>query len=263
PADEHGCLRRLPRSLRDGPLRLQREHHRLHDDGSDYLLTDNWSAIYGLQAYANLATRWAASDPSWTSEASWASATAAGIDTALNNYLTTFTLPRMNTGAYDACLDHCGMDHYGYSGNTIGSTMMDSALPWDGTLAGNTNLGTWSSLLDRSVLTAWKLRADKTNPNYPPHDWGAWQTEPTGYGSTYNAQNGVQLLGSSNPQLRAEAIDNLEFELANQSAPLEWGESYSAGSWSVPLADLAVVGDRAGSTRRSWRPTSPWRPTEP
>ena len=206
------------------------------DNGSDYLIVDDFSALYGLQAYANLATRWG-----WTTEASWAKTTAGSIDTALNSYLTSTTLPRLS-GYYNSCLDACGMDNNGYSGNTIGSSLMDSALPWDGYLAGNTNLGTWATDLDNSVLTSWQARADQTSRVYPPHDWGAWQGESTGYGSTYNAANGVQLLESSNPNLRTEAVSDLEFLLANQSAPMEWGESYSAGSWSTPLADLESWG---------------------
>ena len=214
------------------------------DNGSDYLVVDDLASIYGLQDYADLATAWAASDSSWSAEATWAQDEAASINTALNNYLTAYTIPRLG-GYYNACLDSCSMLTGGYQGNTLGTTLMMGELPWDGELSGNTDLGTWSDYLDASVYSAYTQRA-ATAPGIPPDSWGAWSSGPSGYGTAYDAGAGVQLLTSSDPNLREQAIEDLEWLLANQSAPMQWGESFSQGSWSTPEADLeawALSGD--------------------
>ncbi|MGW2939689.1 hypothetical protein ACWDA7_50380 [Streptomyces sp. NPDC001156] len=52
---------------------------------------------------------------------------------------------------------------------------MDTALLWDGYLAGNRDLGARNEKLQASVLAAWTQRAD-VNPTVPPHSWGAWTT---------------------------------------------------------------------------------------
>ncbi|MGW9031249.1 hypothetical protein ACWGQ5_45880 [Streptomyces sp. NPDC055722] len=75
---------------------------------------------------------------------------------------------------------------------------MDTALLWDGYLAGNRDLGAWNDKLQAPVLAAWTQRAD-VNPIAPPHSCRAWTTRVNGYGSTYNAANGIQLLDLTDP----------------------------------------------------------------
>ena len=215
------------------------------DNGSDYLMVDDLAAMFGLQAYADLARSWATADASWTNEATWAHNEAASIDNALNAYLSAYTIPRLG-GAFSGCLDACTKaPANAYNGNYFGTTLTMSSMPWDGMLAGNTLGGTWQNYLDSSVYAAFSLRST-TAPAIPAHSWGAWSNTAQGYGTIYNAGAGASLLGSSDPDLRTEAIADVEWLQANQSAPMQWGESFAApgapGSWSIPLADYESWG---------------------
>jgi hypothetical protein len=214
------------------------------DNGSDYLVVDDLASIYGLIDYADLANTWGSS---WSSEVTWAKGEASSINTALDNYLTAYTIPRVGGGAFNACLNSCNMLSGGYSGNWLGTTLMMGELPWDGALAGNTNLGAWSNYLTGSVYADYTERASNA-PSIPPDSWGAWSNGSSGYGTVYNAGAGVQLLGSSDPIVREQPIDDLEWLAANQSAPMQWGESFSQGSWSTPEADLETWGE-SGSAK--------------
>jgi len=210
-------------------------------DGSqgDYLINDEFAAIYGLRAYQNLATAFGRTDSSWAGEASWAAETASGINTALNNYLQAHTFQRVGGRHYYACLDQCAFANT-YTGNYLGTTWLMSSLPWDGALAGNTLGGAWSDAFDDTNYAAFGAR-DSQAPSLPPHSWGAWWSD-YGYGNTFNAGSGVQLLAASDTNLRTEAVSDLEWLLANQSAPMQWGESFGKGSWSTPLADNNAYG---------------------
>jgi len=205
-------------------------------DGStgDYLINDDFAAIYALRAYQNLATAFG-----WTDEAGWAGDQASGINTALNNYLESHTFPRVGKRQYNACLDQCAFANT-YNGNYLGTTWLMSSLPWDGALAGNTLGGTWRDALDAANYAAFSARAAQA-PILPPHSWGAWWSD-YGYGNSFNAASGVQLLASSDVNLRTEAMSNLEWLLASQSAPMQWGESFSKGGWTTPLADNNAYG---------------------
>ena len=215
------------------------------DNGSDYLMVDDLAAMFGLQAYADLALSWAKTDASWTAEATWAHNEATSIDNALNAYLTAYTIPRLG-GAFSGCLDACTKaPANAYNGNYLGTTLAMSSMPWDGTLAGNTLGGTWQNYLDTSVYAAFSLRST-TAASIPAHSWGAWSNTADGYGTIYNAGAGASLLGSGDPDLRTEAIADVEWLQANQSAPMQWGESFAAagapGSWTTPLADYESWG---------------------
>jgi len=210
------------------------------DNGSDYLVNDEFAAIYDLTAYQNLATTFAKTDPSWAGEADWARGVAAGINAALNNYLTTYTFPRVGEPHYYACLDACDKAA-SYNGNWLSTTWLMSSLPWDGALTGNTLGGTWQDTFDAANYAAFTAR-DFQAPAIPPHSWGAWWNDAGGYGNTFNGGGGVQLLASSDAYLRTEAVSNLEWLLANQSAPMQWGESFRNGSWTLPEADFNAYG---------------------
>ncbi|MFI9380067.1 hypothetical protein [Kutzneria sp. NPDC052558] len=210
------------------------------DNGSDYLINDEFAAIYGLTSYQNLATVFAKTDPSWAGEADWAKGVAAGINTALNNYLVAYTFPRVGEPHYYACLDACDKAAV-YNGNYLSTTWLMSSLPWDGALTGNTLGGAWRDTFDATNYAAFTAR-DFQAPPIPPHSWGAWWNDAGGYGNTFNGGGGVQLLASSDTYLRTEAISNLEWLLANQSAPMQWGESFRNGSWTQPEADFNAYG---------------------
>jgi hypothetical protein len=222
-------------------------------DGSqgDYLINDEFAAIYGLRAYQNLANAFSRTDSTWAGEASWAASTASGINTALDNYLESQTFKRIGGRHYYACLDQCAFAT-SYTGNYLGTTWLMSSLPWDGALAGNTLGGTWRDTFDDTNYAAFGAR-DSQAPGIPPHSWGAWWSD-YGYGNTFNAGSGVQLLAASDVNLRTEAMSDLEWLLANQSAPMQWGESFSRGSWSTPLADNNAYG--LASTQKAIAETS-------
>jgi hypothetical protein len=214
------------------------------DNGSNYLVIDNMAAINGLQTYSNLANAWSASDSSWTAEKTWAISQANSINSALNARLGTI-MSASGAGYYNACLDGCDWLSSGdYMGNWLGTTLMMSSLPWDGVLAGYTGGGTWQQDLDSSALGAFTTRAVTASSFIPPHSWGAWSDDSNGYGTVYNGGAGVQLLASAQPQLRTEAISDLEWLLSNQSSPMQWGESFAAdgSSWTTNLADLESWG---------------------
>ena len=222
-------------------------------DGSkgDYLINDEFAAIFGLQAYQNLANAFSRTDSAWAGEANWAATTANGINTALNNYLQAQTFQRVGGRHYNACLDQCAFANT-YTGNYLGTTWLMSSLAWDGALAGNTLGGTWRDTFDDTNYAAFGAR-DSQAPGIPAHSWGAWWSD-YGYGNTFNAGSGVQLLAASDVNLRTEAMSDLEWLLANQSAPMQWGESFSKGSWSTPLADNNAYG--LASTQKAILETS-------
>ncbi|MFJ6725981.1 hypothetical protein ACIQPQ_13810 [Streptomyces sp. NPDC091281] len=213
------------------------------DNQPSHLVIDNMAAIYGLTAYADLAASWSGADASWAAERTWALEQVTSINTALDRALTA----RMNatsSGGYNACLDACPLLGNGnYQGNWLGTTFMMSSLPWDGRLAGVTAGGVWKDKLDASARLAFTRRA-ATAPAIPPHSWGAWTNGANGYGTVYNGGAGSQLLASNDPDLRTEAVANLRWLLDNQTAPLQWGESFASGgdSWNKNLADLEAWG---------------------
>jgi hypothetical protein len=213
------------------------------DNGSDYLMVDDLASEFGLQAYANLATTWGGA---WKAEAQWARSEAQSINSALNNYLTKYTIPRLG-GFYSDCLDACSKASVNaYNGNWLGTMFAMSGMPWDGSLAGSNLGGTWREYLDASVLAAFRLRASTADGYIPEHSWGAWSNNASGYGTIYNAGMGEQLLASSNMYLRYEPIADVEWLMDNQSAPIQWGESFAAppatGSWTAPEADYETWG---------------------
>jgi hypothetical protein len=216
-------------------------------DGSrgDYLINDDFAAIFALRAYQNLANAFGRTDPAWQAEARWAKNLASSINTSLNTYLEAHTFARIGKRQYYACLDACAFAN-SYNGNYLGTTWLMSALPWDGALAGNSLGGTWRDVFDNTNHAAFTARATQA-PILPAHSWGAWWSD-FGYGNAFNAASGVQLLASSDLNLRTEAMSNLQWLLANQSAPMQWGESFAKGSWSKPLADNNAYG-MAGSQK--------------
>ena len=64
------------------------------------------------------------------------------------------------------------------------------------------------------------------------------------YGTVYNAGMSVQTLYSE--KYRSKLINSIEFLIDNQSAPIQWGESFDketdSNSWSIPATDLETWG---------------------
>ncbi|NJA54987.1 hypothetical protein [Streptomyces sp. NEAU-H3] len=214
------------------------------DNSPSHLAVDNMAALYGLTSYADLAASWSAADASWQSERTWALGQADSVGAALDRALTA-RMDATGSGGYNACLDACPLLGNGnYQGNWLGTTFMMSSLPWDGRLAGVEAGGVWKDKLDASVRLAFSQRA-RTAPAIPAHSWGAWTNGANGYGTVYNGGAGSQLLASDDPELRTEAVADLRWLLDNQTAPMQWGESFSSGgggTWNKNLADLEAWG---------------------
>ncbi len=205
------------------------------DNGSDFLVTDDFAALHGLCAYYNICHH--LND---TAEAHWAQAELADLNNAFNRALSV-GMTRRKVDWYMANFDDNGyFYHYGYDGNWIASTFMTAAFPWEAELRGLDVGGTWKAAFDASIKQAFALRDAKmfTWGKIPDGSWGAWWKHE--YGAVYNAGQGLSCLASET--YRLEPVKNLTWLLANQSAPLQWGESFDQGDWSRPAADYETWG---------------------
>jgi hypothetical protein len=202
------------------------------DNKSDFLIVDNFAALHGLAAYKYFCEYFGETD-----EAAWAEEEMNDLNDALNAALD-HTMKRRGVGWYMAALDdNSYFWKNGYDGNWIGTCLMMSTFPWSASLQGSNLGGTWKETFDKSIDNALHLR-NKSDYDIPERSWGAWWGHE--YGAAYNAAMGMQLLFSD--KHRTEVVENLEFLLDNQSAPLQWGESFDRGmnekDWTRPAADL-------------------------
>jgi hypothetical protein len=210
---------------------IMQKSHSL-DNPPYYLLVDNFAALHGLAAYRFLSQKLG-----YGAESQWAEKQLVDLNASFNSALDS-SMQRRQIDWYMSTLDD---DTYfwqrGYDGNWIGTSMMMSTFPWNAHLIGLDLGGTWRNAFEQSIMQALRLR-DSSPYNIPAGSWGAWWGHE--YGTCYNAGMGLQLLYSE--MHRTEVIRNLEFLLQNQSAPMQWGESFDrAGSeydWTVPAADL-------------------------
>ena len=206
------------------------------DNPPYYLIVDNFAALHGLAAYQYLCHALGYSE-----EAKWAKQEMTDLNRCFNVALES-SMIRRNVDWYMSTFDD---DSYfwenGYDGNWIGTTMMMSTFPWDAYLRGFELEGTWRTAFDRSIDQALHFR--NISPyEIPQKSWGAWWGNE--YGACYNAGMGLQTLFSE--KHRTEVIGNLEFLLKNQSAPFQWGESFTRGinegDWTRPATDYETWG---------------------
>jgi hypothetical protein len=205
------------------------------DNGSDFLVCDNCAALHGLCAYYTICHR--LND---TAEVHWAQAELSDLNNAFNRALSS-GMTRRKADWYMANFDDNGyFYHYGYDGNWIASSLMTASFPWEAQLRGFDLGGTWKTAFDASIKKAFALRDAKTFTwgKIPDGSWGAWWKHE--YGAVYNAGQGLSCLTSET--YRLEPVKNLTWLLSNQSAPLQWGESFDQGDWSRPAADYETWG---------------------
>jgi len=206
------------------------------DNGSDYLLVDNFAALHGLASYKFLCD--ALGDEK---EAKWAQSEMEDLNRCVNEALECST-KRRGVDWYMACFDDdCRFWERGfYDGNYFAVSFLMSTFPWDASLKGFSLGGAWKDRLDRSVENALKMR-DRSELNIPDGSWGAWWGHE--YGSVYNAGMALQMLFSE--KYRVLPIKHLKWLLRNQSAPYQWGESFDRGAngdWTRPAADYETWG---------------------
>lgn len=213
------------------------------DNGSNFLVVDNFAALHGLAAYRFISNYFG----NWP-EAAWATEKMNDLNKCFNTVLQ-HSMMRRKLDWYMAAFDD---DAYfwkrGYDGNWLGTTLMMSTFPWNASLREFNLGGAWKDAFDRSIEQAIHLR-DTSPYNIPPKSWGAWWGYE--YGTCYNAGMGLQLLFSD--KYRTLILDNIEFLLENQNAPFQWGESFGKGltdtDWSFPATDYETWG--MGFTRQA------------
>lgn len=223
-----------------GPNGLMSKSNTL-DNGSDYLVVDNFAVMHGYAAYAYLCSEWG-----WTNEAAWADERVETVNNALNRMLED-SMERRDVDWYMCALeDGAGFwtrhtdGSVIYDGNWLGTTFMMSTFPWDAVLRGYDLGGAWADYLDASLDNAFSLKAQRGD--IPDDSWGAWWGHE--YGAVYNVGMSVPLLYSE--KYRTMAVKSCEWMLDNQSAPFQWGESFDKGQndndWTRPAAGYETWG---------------------
>jgi hypothetical protein len=223
-----------------GPAGLMAKSNSL-DNGSNYLVIDNFAVLHGFAAYEYLSTQWG-----WTEEIGWAQCQLTTMNNALNGKLDAF-MAEQGVDWY-----YCGLDadtgfwtrhQIGdpiYDGNWIGTTFMMSTFPWDAVLLGFDLGGTWETQLDKTIDNAFALRAQ--GGAIPEDSWGGWWGHF--YGAVYNTGMSLSLLYSD--KYRELTVRSYEWLLDNQSAPFQWGESFDKGQndtdWTTPATDYETWG---------------------
>lgn len=202
------------------------------DNGSNFLVVDNFAALSGLQAYKYISDQLGISD-----ESQWAVGEMIDLNDCLNNALD-IAEARRGVNWYMSNFDD-SMYWPNYTGNYLATTFSMSTFPWDAYLSGFELGGTWLEHLDNSIGNALTKR---TQSGTPVDSWGAWSVGA--YGNVYNAGAGLQCMRSDT--YRTEAIKNLEWMMKNQSAPYQWGESFHQGlnadDWTSIDADYETWG---------------------
>jgi hypothetical protein len=181
----------------------------------DYLLSDNWAALHGLQAYKYMCEKFGD-----TEEVKWVTNEIIDWNNCLNKALDK-TCERDKTDYYMGFFDPMIESVYPtsfYSWVPYGGAL--AGFPWGAYLIGYNLGGTWKDKFDASIEYSLKLRDLN---GIPEGSWGAWWGMIT-YGSTYNASAGIQCLFSE--KYRTEAIKNIEFLYNNQCAPFQWSEAF-------------------------------------
>lgn len=223
-----------------GPNGLMAKSNTL-DNGSDYLVVDNFAVMHGYAAYEYLCRQWG-----WTEEAAWASERAETVNNALNGMLDE-SMERRGKDWYMCALEDTSgfwTRHKDgsviYDGNWLGTTFMMSTFPWDAVLRGYDLGGTWADYLEASLDNAFSLKAQRGD--IPDDSWGAWWGHE--YGAVYNVGMSVPLLYSE--KYRTMVVKSYEWMLDNQSAPFQWGESFDKGQndsdWTKPAAGYETWG---------------------
>jgi len=200
------------------------------DNGHNYLVVDNFSALHGLVSYEYICKT--LND---LGEAEWARDEMIQLNRCLNQALK-ITMKEKNSNWYNACFSFDWNDHLlSGPGNWFGTTLMMSTFPWGAYLKGYDLGGTWKDYFDSSV-EKWISQSEAIGN--PKGSFGAWWGAK--YGAAYNAGMGLQLLYSD--KYRTKVIESIEWLLENQTVPYNWGESFhrpkTPGDWTSPATDF-------------------------
>jgi hypothetical protein len=204
------------------------------DNGSEYLIVDNFAALHGYTAYQYLCDRLGKTD-----ELNWVKSEMEDLNNCLNKALD-ISMKEANTNWYNSCFsfDYDSVLVSG-PGNWFGTTLMMPTFPWNAYLKGFELGGTWKDHFDDSVA---KWLEEGAKIGCEDGSFGAWWGSK--YGAIYNAGMGLPLLYSE--KYRTLAAQSLEWLLDNQSAPYHWAESFNkphpASDWTLSACDLETWG---------------------
>ncbi len=207
----------------DGLIRKGEDFENWSDDG-DYLISDNWAALHGLQAY-----KYIMETLEDEKEAAWAREQIVSLNDAVNRALE-ISMKRKGTDFYMGAFDDVAFQRYiaGSFYSWVAYSGALSTFPWNAYLQGYAEGGLWKDKLDASL--DWVM-AQKRLRQIPEGSWGAWWGQVT-YGSVYNCSAGLECLASE--KYRTEALKNAEFLYENQCAPFVWSEAFEKkgeGQW--------------------------------
>lgn len=209
---------------------LIRKGWTLDNSGGTYLIVDNFAALHGFTAYKYICTELGMKE-----EAEWADKELKDLNDCLNAALRK-SMKHKDIAWYNACLSF-DMDFKLVSGpgNWLGTTFMMPSFPWNAQLKGFDLGGEWLDYLDNSVRV-WQEVSKFYNAG--KNLVGAWWNAK--YGAAYDTGMVMQLLASD--RYRTLTVKSIEALLDNQSAPMNWGESFHApeskGNWTKPETDL-------------------------
>ncbi|MBK5721875.1 hypothetical protein JGH11_13425 [Dysgonomonas sp. Marseille-P4677] len=204
------------------------------DNGSEYLIVDNFAALHGLAAYIYICNQLGQ-----VTEAKWAQTEMEDLNNCLNKSLD-ISMEESGTDWYNACFsfDYDSVLVSG-PGNWFGTTLMMPTFPWNAYLKGFDLGGTWKNHFDPSVE---RWLEETRNFGCEPGSFGAWWGAK--YGSIYNPGMAMPLLISD--KHRTLVAQSIEWLLDNQSSPYHWGESFHkpqpASDWTRPEVDLETWG---------------------
>jgi hypothetical protein len=221
-------------SRKAGVYGLIQKGSTLDNGGKTFLIVDNFAALHGYAAYKYLCEKFKMND-----ELEWVTKEMSDLNDCLNNAIEK-SVSDAHTNWYNACFSF-DMDNHLVSGpgNWLGTTFEMPTFPWSAYLKGFNLKGAWATYLDNSVAK-W-LEVIKTF-DCPDGSFGAWWNAK--YGSVYNAGMVLPLLYSD--KYRTLIPKSIDWLLDNQSAPLEWGESFykpePKGDWTRPETDEETWG---------------------
>ena len=217
-----------------GVYGLVRKGSTLDNNKRTYTIVDDFAALHGFVSYQYICQHFGLKE-----EADWAKAKMIDLNDALNAALRK-SAQESGLDWYNACFLF-DMDYHLVSGpgNWLGTTFMMPSFPWDAQLKGFNLGGEWADRLDCSV-DKWLEMARFYG--CPQGSVGAWWGAK--YGAEYNTGMVLPLLSSE--RYRTLIPQSIAWLLDNQSAPMQWGESFHRpahpGDWTRPEVDQETWG---------------------
>ncbi len=221
-------------SRKRGVYGIVKKSSTLDNGQRTYTLVDDFAVLHGFVAY-----KYICETMGWKEEAAWADERMRDLNDCLNTALRK-SFRESGLDWYNACFLF-DMDYHLVSGpgNWLGTTFMMPSFPWDAQLKGFNLSGEWADHLDVSVAKWLEMVSFYGSPE---GSLGAWWGAK--YGAQYNTGMVLPLLSSD--KYRTLIPKSIAWLLDNQSAPLQWAESFHKpahpGDWTRPEVDHETWG---------------------